>query len=898
MKPAATGGPSLLSNSNRRQPQRSVRSTASRPSNYYARPFGFRVAPNAAVEPPTLADAAPGFFPAITHFTDGITALPKEVIRHLTMLRETEGKAYPHEQAIDELVDAINDLPAPPRATQPQTQAFLNFSLGNSVNVSANVSVIDGNTSRPLTATDEQLPSSQTALDEPAEKRRHLFYQLRTQLQQMIHVLDEKNHVLTTANDTLARQLSRLDGTIPHIETEISEEARLGSNTHWALPHMKELRKAAAPPQVERSRRDVQAANNLAAAAAAVHEGDIAATRSEARREAMLAKRTRHNNVDSDFDDRTTAKKTQSYKVRKVQEVAVESAKTAGAGGAPQSHKRRRIEKVAAPALERSASALNGRLAAGRDLASPRETPAVEVAKKRAAKPLLAPAASRKRYGRGLEYSLKHANSCIRPPVDPPLIATSSPKRGTFATLHKEFKHVQTVGEILEAHAHARRNAINSAVQENTRGRPAAKAKTTNGRVVASPEKIVSVVEEKADNMEQVEAAGEAIEEGVVLSEEARASELKREDTEPAEPALMIEVRPLSTPLLTSVPMTATRSRGGSNKASKPGTPVKTGFGDVNIPTTATTAPMSRSRSTRGAANGSGSNSSNSNHPAASSPAPTTMAAPAAKRSHKKGASGRNASVTASSAPAPSPAPQDSKTPAPADAVASDAIPARKTRGGTTKNLQPIPTTETGDHPSLISDEDDDDRLSSVKGEPLATITATTTAAVAASADEAANDETIDDDDERPVDAEVEAGVEADVDPDLDADADADAEADVDPDAEADEDEPRYCVCGGVSYGDMIACDNEACPREWFHLQCVGLSKAPASKVKWFCPGCRKSEMGGGGDGIGVGVGGGSGSGSGGGGSGNVSASGNGNGNGNSNGRGGRVGGGGVGGGR
>ena len=28
-------------------------------------------------------------------------------------------------------------------------------------------------------------------------------------------------------------------------------------------------------------------------------------------------------------------------------------------------------------------------------------------------------------------------------------------------------------------------------------------------------------------------------------------------------------------------------------------------------------------------------------------------------------------------------------------------------------------------------------------------------------------------------------------------------------------DEPRYCYCNGVSYGEMVACDNEKCPREW-----------------------------------------------------------------------------------
>jgi len=70
------------------------------------------------------------------------------------------------------------------------------------------------------------------------------------------------------------------------------------------------------------------------------------------------------------------------------------------------------------------------------------------------------------------------------------------------------------------------------------------------------------------------------------------------------------------------------------------------------------------------------------------------------------------------------------------------------------------------------------------------------------------------------------------------------SEADVDGGApsEADPNEPKYCVCDGVSYGEMVACDNEACPREWFHLDCVGLSRAPTGKAKWFCEEC-KEEM-------------------------------------------------------
>ncbi|XP_062567846.1 inhibitor of growth protein 3-like isoform X2 [Saccostrea cucullata] len=51
-----------------------------------------------------------------------------------------------------------------------------------------------------------------------------------------------------------------------------------------------------------------------------------------------------------------------------------------------------------------------------------------------------------------------------------------------------------------------------------------------------------------------------------------------------------------------------------------------------------------------------------------------------------------------------------------------------------------------------------------------------------------------------------------------------------------DPNEPRYCLCNQVSYGDMVGCDNDDCPIEWFHYGCVGLTQAP--KGKWFCPQC------------------------------------------------------------
>ncbi|KAF2834941.1 hypothetical protein M501DRAFT_1008897 [Patellaria atrata CBS 101060] len=58
---------------------------------------------------------------------------------------------------------------------------------------------------------------------------------------------------------------------------------------------------------------------------------------------------------------------------------------------------------------------------------------------------------------------------------------------------------------------------------------------------------------------------------------------------------------------------------------------------------------------------------------------------------------------------------------------------------------------------------------------------------------------------------------------------------------EVDPDEPRYCVCGEVSFGTMIACENDKCEKEWFHLSCVGLTEIPPRRSLWYCPDCRKN---------------------------------------------------------
>ncbi|XP_029341759.1 inhibitor of growth protein 3-like [Acyrthosiphon pisum] len=61
-------------------------------------------------------------------------------------------------------------------------------------------------------------------------------------------------------------------------------------------------------------------------------------------------------------------------------------------------------------------------------------------------------------------------------------------------------------------------------------------------------------------------------------------------------------------------------------------------------------------------------------------------------------------------------------------------------------------------------------------------------------------------------------------------------EKSTDEDESNDPNELRYCLCNRVEYGKMVACDDKNCPHEWFHYECVGITKQP--RGKWYCPKC------------------------------------------------------------
>lgn len=185
---------------------------------------------------------------------------------------------------------------------------------------------------------------------------------------------DEKNHVISNANEELDRQIVRLDTVFPYITYEISEEARLGSLAHWAYSN----KSAAKAATTERPRRE-----------AVINRPDLtqafeaeAASRSEARREAVLARKQRRAHIDADYEESRSSRKTNSGKSRADHATAEQSVAA----------KRRRVDRPAVmdmgATMERSASGTGSQRAPNKDGGE----------KKRSRAPNATAAAARKKY--------------------------------------------------------------------------------------------------------------------------------------------------------------------------------------------------------------------------------------------------------------------------------------------------------------------------------------------------------------------------------------------------------------------------------------------------------------------------------------------------------------------
>lgn len=254
-------------------------------------------------------------FPAITFFADVMTALPKDLVRHFTLLREVDAKlCAPEEQLFKLVSQAIN---APHPDTRPINGAP-SIAAPSSAPMSAQNSssgIVPNSGVLPPPSIADSAHTASGVFDPSNLPRRQLYRQTALKIQEMLVSLEEKNHVIGTANEALQKQLARMEDVWPYLENEFSDEAKWGSTKHWAYPENR-----TGKSHSERSRREGVAVISAAAEAIAA---DLAA-RTDARKQAMQARKNQRNhNQESDFDDHDArnknegGKKTGHGKVRK-----------------------------------------------------------------------------------------------------------------------------------------------------------------------------------------------------------------------------------------------------------------------------------------------------------------------------------------------------------------------------------------------------------------------------------------------------------------------------------------------------------------------------------------------------------------------------------------------------
>lgn len=499
---------------------------------------------------------------------------------------------------------------------------------------------------------------------------------------------DEKNHVITNANDELDHQLFRLDSIFPYIAGEISEESRLGSLNHWAYSNRSNAKTAGSTAN-ERPRREA-ASNNTAHLVQALHEAE-AASRSEARREAALARKHRRNHAESDFDETRAGGARKGAVAKTTDAVAVSTAAPA---------KRRRVEKPQpAPtgaAMERSLSGVNS---AGRATS---KDAAGSDAKKRARAPNAVSAAGRKRYGFLIVFCLiDHItnstislcrNNTVTSNAGSPS-AVSSPVVGTF----NPPRNATSPGPNAPSRPQSSRAQQNASQATNARQRPPSSASnrvnsssTLSGPgsalVVASSSNAAPITDKSMDSKANNTKEG-STKEGTpqAASEDGNHNETESANTDAKAPVATVKDDPSEEKTVDESQAIETAAHGSAGG----GSTSKGRSSKNSTPVLSTVEPhQSRTRPSR---------SNNDSAPA--------------KRSHKK-----SGSILAAAA------------------------------------------------------------------------------AAAATEDEESSREGDDEDDEG---------------------------------------EPRYCYCNEISFGEMVACDNDACPREWFHLSCVGLTKPPGKNGEY-----------------------------------------------------------------
>lgn len=496
--------------SSRRQSARAPRTT--RPDNYYATNTNGDNTPT-----PTTDTSHTRSFPAIEHFTDSLAAVPHEMARHFTMVKEVEAKLHGPEHRLAHIAHEMAHLP-------PSTNSF-----------------------QP---TNGQLTSSHAN----EARRLSLNRELNHTILGMASTMDEKIAVLSAANLELSKWKDRMLSAYLQIPNEISSQARNGNPNHWAYVTDKETKKTGH----ERTRRE--------AAASSVRGNpdlDPAAARSEARREAMIARRIRNQQQDSDFEERAMPKKQKGKGAKQTEAQA-------GEDGALSTNISATMP-ITQPKRKKTTATPGGERAVGTVPSSQKRpgSPTTEDKRKRKTAPGAAPA--KKRFLNAGDFArMSLTSDRIQAGDGKGARPFSSPVIGTFSSVKEP---VQKAAHSRGRHGSQTNAALALAENSKPKTTPAL-ATPTVATAPDSPAVRPTVVDGPITTKS---TSSEVVPPTAKTRQETLAAAMKREEPEAVEP----KTKPIDNIKATIAPITTNAPAARSGRASKTATPVAGTFAET-----------------------------------------------------------------------------------------------------------------------------------------------------------------------------------------------------------------------------------------------------------------------------------------------------------------------------
>ena len=747
-----------------------------------------------------------GFYPAITHFTDAITALPRDFRRHTSLLKEVDAKAWFIEENIQKLlIQCLHERHTRPQDTSTKTVAGSVSSIAGDALVGSIAGSINGQN------TDNASQISSASVDQESLQRRRLYAELRQNLRQMLMPLDEKNHIIHTASEELSRHIRRQDEIWPHIADEISEETRLGSLKHWALTDLNPTKKIQ------------QAA--LRGREALVADNEVA-ERSERRREAMaLAKKQKAvQQADSDADAKKAPRKVVSSKK------PIPVSEVLAFGNQRQRFEVESMAKIFKDAEEILAEASKRARTNPGGTAMSRGNSQQDASKKRKA-PVAATTVARKRSvlipatrARANQYHRMNAATGDSPQLGTSAFTKSAPK--------EPYKRSPALAHVKPVNSRSRQNSTHSDAPStkpsSSRRNGVTVAGTDMERVASATGK--TVYEVRNTMRETINARGEKMFEenvpdtvenrirgGVALERTgSKSSQLRREET---------TTRRTASPRLNASATFDTRSERSGKSRAKPPTPIDVANESESAAEATSAGDMGDFSKLKRPARP----RLKDHHGLQDSLSPQGLPT---KRAHKhKGSYSLSTSLSTSFS----------------RQNTNEELERKPSRANSRKNERernasstPKIDDELVDEPESLEDEPEPgpepepvrptySRRTSQNPRAKENVLDTKPPSRTAMASTVLNNVM------SPTLKDEPLGSPG---PDIHEDEDADAEE------EADEDDPngqRYCYCNGVSYGDMVGCDGDNCSREWFHLECIGLRALPPARSNWYCDECKST---------------------------------------------------------